>query len=81
MEHELRTNLRTCFDLYAAATGRSLKTIAQAAAGDWRFYDRLDGPTTFTARKYDEVMAWFAANWPDGAARPDVLPSPAEAAE
>jgi hypothetical protein len=83
MEQELRNNLRTCFDAYAKVTGRSMVTISQAAAGDWRFYRRLDGPTTFTARKYDEVIAWFAANWPAGWDLPEVIRSAptSEAAE
>lgn len=65
MEQEMRSNLRRCAEIYAAARGIGLPTVGRLAAGDWRFFDRLqDGEKTFTARKYDEVIAWFAANWP-----------------
>jgi ABC-type branched-subunit amino acid transport system substrate-binding protein len=79
METELRSNLMTCFEAFLAATNRSRATVAQAAAGDWRFFDRLSS-TTFTARKYDAVMLWFAENWPEGAARPPCLLSRESAA-
>jgi hypothetical protein len=47
-----------------------MPTLGRLAAGDWRFFDRLTDGKTFTARKYDEVMRWFAANWPKGVAWP-----------
>lgn len=66
MEHELRANLLICAKTYAAAKNVSLATLARLAAGDWRFFSRLDDErTTFTARKYDEVIKWISENWPD----------------
>lgn len=83
MENELRSNLITCFDAYAAATGRKIQGLSKSAAGDWRFYARLSLPNvSFTARKYDEIIGWFAERWPEDAERPDFLPeADREAAE
>jgi hypothetical protein len=80
MEKELIRNLLAVASAYRAAHGIELSTLARRAAGDWRFFENLgEGRKTFTARKYDDVMAWFSANWPAGAtwpndvARPDIL--------
>lgn len=81
MENELRTNLLSCAGTYAAAKGIGLPTLARLAAGDWRFFDRLNqNDKTFTARKYDEVIQWFSDNWPSDKDWPKevVRPSPAE---
>ncbi len=75
MEHELRHNLRRCAELYAAAAGLSVATLGRLAAGDWRFFGRL-GRSTFTARKYDEVIGWFSQHWPGGAPWPDGIARP-----
>lgn len=67
METELRSNLMVCASAYAASRKLSLTTLGRLAAGDWRFFDRVtEGSTTFTARKYDEVIRWFSDNWPEG---------------
>ena len=66
METELRSNLLACASAYAEARSVSLSTIGRLAAGDWRFFDRVEeGSTTFTARKYDEVIGWFSDRWPE----------------
>lgn len=80
METELRSNLMACASVYAAERGLSLTTLGRLAAGDWRFFDRVEaGETTFTARKYDEVIAWFSDMWPDVDWPADVPRPPAEA--
>jgi hypothetical protein len=83
MENELRDNLLKCAMAYSAVTKRGLSTLGRLAAGDWRFFDHLsDDQRTFTARKYDEVIAWFAANWPTNGEWPEgvVRPTTAEQA-
>lgn len=83
MENELRQNLLRCAQAYAAARGIELSTVARLSAGDWRFFERLDNDEkTFTARKYDEVIIWFSANWPPQAKWPKGVqrPEPARAA-
>src|SRR3954471_23501924 len=42
METELRSNLMACASAYAASRSVSMATIGRLAAGDWRFFDRLD---------------------------------------
>jgi hypothetical protein len=77
METELRSNLTACASAYAAERGISLTTLGRLAAGDWRFFDRVtEGTTTFTARKYDEVMLWFSERWPAGCDWPGDVPRP-----
>lgn len=56
----------------------SAATIAARASGDWRFFERLeDISKTFTVRKYEGVLRWFATNWPANAAWPVDVPRPA----
>lgn len=79
MENELRDNLLACATAYAAVTPRGLSTLGRLAAGDWRFFDYLqDDSRTFTARKYDEVIQWFSANWPEAATWPVSVARPAD---
>lgn len=77
MERELADNLKACATAFASVKGWTLKTLGQRAAGDWRFFTGLDNPgTSFTVRKYDLVMAWFAANWPERTKWPRGVPRP-----
>lgn len=79
MEPELRRNLFACGSAYAHAKGIELVTVARLAAGDWRFFERVDAGASFTARKYDLVMGWFAQNWPEDAPWPADVPRAAAA--
>ena len=81
MEPELRANLFACAHAYAAGRKLELVTVARLAAGDWRFFERLDDGKTFTARKYDDVIRWFDANWPEGADWPESVAKPDHLAE
>lgn len=77
MESELRSNLMACASAYADARSISLSTVGRLAAGDWRFFDRLDDEgKTFTARKYDEVIGWFSDRWPADAEWPPCVARP-----
>ncbi|MCC4299469.1 hypothetical protein [Aurantimonas coralicida] len=77
MENELRSNLAACFAAFSAASSLSASTIARAAAGDWRFFERIQ-TRSFTARKYDEVLRWFSSNWPDSAVWPEDVDRPTQ---
>lgn len=77
MERELIRNLMSVAAAYQTARSISLSTLGRQAAGDWRFFDHLgDATKTFTAKKYDQVMAWFSDNWPDGAEWPAAILRP-----
>ena len=66
METELRENLLRCARAYAEARKLQLSTLGKLAVSDARFFTNLEGSgTTFTARKYDEVIRWFSDQWPD----------------
>jgi hypothetical protein len=78
MEQELKEHLLALARGYAAARGDlALSTVGRLAADDWRFFERVqDDEKTFTARKYDEIIEWFSANWPDGAQWPSDVRRP-----
>lgn len=79
IEQELKSNLRRCAEAYATARGIGVPTVGRLAAGDWRFFDRVeDDEKTFTARKYDEVMGWFSKNWPDQSEWPSDVTRPTD---
>lgn len=80
MEQELQDNLFACGRAFAEGRGIGLSTVGRLAAGDGQFFERLRDGASFTARKYDQVIAWFSANWPEGATWPPAVPRPAEAA-
>lgn len=52
-----------------------MSTISSLAHGDPRAFDKLadDKTASITTRKYDEVMAWFDANWPENMERPEII--------
>lgn len=80
METELRDNLLRCAETYAKSRGIGLPTLGRMAAGDWRFFSRLQTDSvTFTARKYDEVISWFSDQWPPDKEWPDGIARPTEA--
>lgn len=76
MEQELIANLRACGEAYAKAQRIGLVTVGHRAAGDGRFFERLETGKTLTLRKYDEAMQWFSDHWPAGADWPAGVPRP-----
>jgi hypothetical protein len=74
MENTLRRHLETCASDFAKATNREASTVARLSTGDWRFFDRLTEGASFTARKYDTIMAWFSVNWPSDVPWPADVP-------
>lgn len=71
LEPILRANLLEQARAYAALRKSSLRTVSRQMHGDPPFFDNLaSGSCSFTARKYDEVMAKFdEADW-TGVLRP-----------
>ncbi|RYC10051.1 hypothetical protein [Ciceribacter ferrooxidans] len=84
MEKALASNLLQLASAYGAATSLSDSTIGRLCAADGRFFSRIRDGATFTVKKYDEVIAWFSRQWPEGAEWPADVPRPViipEAAE
>lgn len=74
MENELRTILLETAQAYASAENCAISTVSRRCRNDSGFFSRLTDPTkSFTARTFDEVMAWFNANWPDQKPKPFCL--------
>jgi hypothetical protein len=77
MEHDLKRHLLSCATAFAHKRNVKLTTLGRMAANDSPFFTRLaDARTSFTARKYDEIIQWFSdhwpadLDWPEGVARP-----------
>lgn len=82
MEQTLRDHLFALRDAYCGATKASPTTVAQAACGDWRFWERVgEAPAaSFRIRTYDRARQWFSDRWPAGIDWPADVPRPAPAA-
>jgi len=63
MYHAL--NLRRLAEIYAVATGQSLREIGRQAAGAHGFFYRLDSKRTCTFRTTERVQQFFEAHWPE----------------
>jgi len=71
MENELRRHLLSVAAMYAAAAQCALSTVSRRCRNDSSFFERIADPSkSFTVKTYDEVIAWFRENWPDGAEEP-----------
>jgi len=71
MENDLRRILIQSAAACATAHGCAVSTIGRRCRNDSKFFNRIaDAGQTFTVRTFDEVMAWFMENWPDGHDRP-----------
>ena len=82
METELANHLLTLSERFCAARELGEATVGRLCAADGRFFSRIREGKTFTAKKYDEVVAWFSSNWPEKADWPESVmrPVPAESA-
>jgi hypothetical protein len=76
MEPILAANLRTCAELYAKHSGRTLRTVALYATGNDLFFINIDQGSSFQVKIYDRGMAWLSANWPDDLPWPVGVPRP-----
>lgn len=67
MENQLRQILIETASAFAKADACAVSTVSKRVKNDPNFFTRLhDANKTFTARTFDEVMSWFASNWPTG---------------
>ncbi len=72
IEPVLRGNLLRLARAFMALTGKeSLRTVSRIIHSDPPFFDKLaEGSVSFTARKYDEMVAAFTKHWPRGERMP-----------
>jgi hypothetical protein len=80
MEAELARHLLTLAAAYGSARKLEESTVGRLCAADGRFFSRIRDGKTFTAKKYDELMEWFSANWPEATTWPADVPRAARAA-
>lgn len=79
MEAELIRHLELLLARYRERVDHQESTVGRHCAADGEFFPRLRKGATITARKYDAVVAWFSANWPEGAVWPEDVMRPAAA--
>ncbi|KQT03188.1 MULTISPECIES: hypothetical protein [unclassified Rhizobium] len=71
MENELRKILLTTASEFASVERCAISTVSRRVKNDATFFTRIaDKSKSFTARTFDEVMLWFAENWPADQQRP-----------
>lgn len=67
-------NLRRLAELYALATGLTLREVGRRAAGAHGFFFRLDSRRGCTVKKFVQVQQFFEAHWPEELAWPADIP-------
>ena len=61
---------------YADHKGYALATIATYAAGDGKFFKRLNDGSSCTLRTAERVLQWFSDNWDEDLEWPRSIPRP-----
>ncbi len=61
---------------YADARGIQMTSVAVYAAGQAHVFNRLEGGSTITMRRYDRLMQWFSDHWPVDLPWPTDIPRP-----
>lgn len=59
---------------YAAGAGVELKTVSSRVFDDGKVLDRVANGGDVSGRRIDKAIAWFDANWPEGAEWPAAVP-------
>lgn len=62
---------------YGEAEGVPLKTVSWRVFEDTKKLARIEAGSDLHSRRLEKALAWFSANWPDGATWPDGVPRPA----
>jgi hypothetical protein len=69
-------DLVTLAESYAAHKGLTLSTVSSYSANDGKFFGGLKAAASCTLRRYDTVLRWFDAHWPDDLVWPPSIPRP-----
>lgn len=76
MSKSATTSLILVADAFCAAVGLSRARVATLTFNDGKALDRIAGGGDLTTRSFEKAMAWFSANWPEGAAWPEGIARP-----
>ena len=64
-------------DAYKEADGLTVdSTVSHRVFGDSKKLSALRCGADITVGRFNAALQWFAANWPEGASRPEGLPPP-----
>lgn len=73
----LRSQLVLVADAFGVATNRSRARVSTMVLNQGRRLDLIaSAGMDITTERFERAMAWFSANWPDGAAWPADVPRP-----
>lgn len=67
-------------DAYQRAVPVEDKTLSFRVFGDSKKLAALRADADITTQRFNAAVGWFAENWPEGAAWPDAIERPREAA-
>lgn len=73
-------HLLTVADEYGRAAQVEEKTVSSRVFQDSKKLGAIRGGSDITVGRYNAALAWFSANWPEGAEWPHGVMRPAEAA-
>lgn len=72
----LKERLLKVSETYAIAKQLSVSRVSTIVFADGKVLDRLQGTADLTTGRFEAAMAWFSANWPDGAEWPEGIERP-----
>jgi len=72
----LRDQLLAIAERFAAGRRLSASRVSTLCFGDGKLIDRLRNGSDLTTSRHEKAMAWFSANWPQGAEWPAEIPRP-----
>ncbi|MFN3549252.1 MAG: hypothetical protein ACK4U0_17330 [Mesorhizobium sp.] len=72
----MRQKLLAVADAYSFAAGIGRKRVSTIVLNGGAKLDAIAGGADLTTGTYEKAMAWFAANWPDGAVWPGDVSHP-----
>ena len=73
--------LVTLAKAYAAHSGKTLSTVSTYAAGDGKFFPRLQGGAGCTLKRANRIIRWFSDGWPADLEWPRDIPRPTKSKE
>lgn len=68
----LEKHLLTVARTYASASGQKLSYVGLRSAGHGGLFSRLEAGGSLTTKRYEKLIAWFRARWPEDVEWPAV---------
>ena len=72
----LRDQISRVARAYCEARGLSLSRVSTIVFNDGKKLGAIEDGADLNTIKFEQAMAWFSVNWPDGAVWPEDVPRP-----